>query len=119
AGAIAKNGTVEVPNLFEIKRYPTVWQMTSTISAETKLGTTLENIFRALFPCGSVTGAPKVSTMKQIAALEDSPRAVYCGAVGFVSPNREAVFNVPIRTVIIDSVEETAEYGVGGGVVWD
>jgi para-aminobenzoate synthetase/4-amino-4-deoxychorismate lyase len=79
-------------------------------------------VFRALFPCGSVTGAPKVRTMELIADLEDSPRGVYCGAVGFLAPNSadgpSARFNVPIRTVVLDSETHVAEYGVGGGITW-
>ena len=118
-GRIAETGSVEVARLFEIERYPTLWQMTSTIEATVQPGATLEDVFAALFPSGSVTGAPKVSTMKIISGLEDSPRDVYCGAIGFVTPRGEATFNVAIRTVIIDSELGTAEYGVGGGITWD
>lgn len=118
-GQIAEAGSVVVDQLFEIEQYPTVWQMTSTITAKTKPETTIIDVFKALFPCGSITGAPKISTMKIISELEETPREVYCGAVGYISPNREATFNVPIRTVVIDSEDGTAQYGVGGGITWD
>lgn len=118
-GQIAEAGSVFVDRLFEIEQYPTVWQMTSTISAKTKPEITIIDLFKALFPCGSITGAPKISTMKIISELEGTPREVYCGAIGYISPNHEATFNVPIRTVVIDSQEGTAQYGVGGGITWD
>jgi para-aminobenzoate synthetase / 4-amino-4-deoxychorismate lyase len=118
-GRIAAVGSVRVPQLFTIERYPTLFQMTSTVAATVQPGTTIEDLFAALFPCGSITGAPKASTMKLIARLEDSPRGVYCGAIGFVSPRHEAVFNVAIRTVVIDTATASAEYGVGGGITWD
>ncbi|MBC1896637.1 aminodeoxychorismate synthase component I [Listeria booriae] len=118
-GQIAKPGTVKVPHLFDVERYPTVWQMTSTVTAETLPDIHLTAIFEALFPCGSITGAPKVKTMELITQAETSPRNVYCGAIGYVTPDKEAIFNVPIRTVVVDTEEKTAEYGVGGGIVWD
>ena len=118
-GRVAETGTVGVEKLFEVERYPTVFQMTSTVAASLREGATLEDVFAALFPCGSVTGAPKVSTTRLIAALEDSPRGAYCGAVGFVAPGGDATFNVAIRTVVIDSSTGGAVYGVGGGVTWD
>ena len=118
-GRVATVGSVHVPQLFAIERYPTLFQMTSTVAANTQPGTTLDDIFAALFPCGSITGAPKASTMSLIARLEDAPRGVYCGAIGFVSPQREAIFNVAIRTVVIDAENGAAEYGVGGGITWD
>ncbi|MGJ7912551.1 aminodeoxychorismate synthase component I [Neobacillus sp. LXY-1] len=118
-GMIAEPGTVEVESLFDIEQYPTVHQMTSTISAQVSEQVTIFDVFKALFPCGSITGAPKVSTMNIIAELETAPREVYCGAIGFITPQKEAVFNVPIRTVIIDQHSGEATYGVGGGVTWD
>ena len=114
---IARTGSVHVTNLFETERYPTLWQMTSTIRAETKAS--LADIFMALFPSGSITGAPKVSTMKIIAELEDMSRKIYTGTIGYMSPERKASFNVAIRTVLIDAEDQKAEYGIGGGVVWD
>ena len=118
-GRIARTGTVKVPKLFEVEKYPTVYQMTSTVTAELKADTKLVDIFRALFPCGSITGAPKVKTMEVITELETSPREVYCGAIGYISPNGESVFNVPIRTAIIHNQTGFAQYGVGGGITWD
>lgn len=118
-GMVAKTGTVSVPKLFDIEKYYTLYQMTSTITAEIEENTELEGIFSALFPCGSITGAPKISTMEIIANLEDTPREVYCGAIGVVEPNGSAIFSVAIRTVRIDHSTNTAEYGVGGGITWD
>ncbi|TFB25019.1 aminodeoxychorismate synthase component I [Filobacillus milosensis] len=116
---IAQRGSVNVPNLFEIEPYPTVYQMTSTVTADTRDDISLTNIFESIFPCGSITGAPKVSTMELINQLETSPREVYCGAVGMVTPDQKAIFNVPIRTVWVDHTEKQAVYGVGGGITWD
>lgn len=118
-GKIAEKGSVNVPKLLTVEKYPTVNQMTSTITATLKDGVGLVDWMRALFPCGSITGAPKIKTMEYINQLEDTPREVYCGAIGFVTPNQEAVFNVPIRTVIIDQKQNIATYGVGGGITWD
>lgn len=117
-GRVAETGTVRAASLFKVERHPTVFQMTSTVGARLREGATLEDIFAALFPCGSVTGAPKVSTMRLIARLEAAARGVYCGAVGYVMPGGDAMFNVPIRTVVVDASEGTAEYGTGGGVTW-
>jgi len=116
---IAEQGSVQVPELFNIEHYPTVLQMTSTITAKVKKNTSYFDIFKALFPCGSITGAPKISTMKIISSLESAPRDVYCGAIGYFSPNQEAIFNVPIRTVVINQKTRNATYGVGGGITWD
>lgn len=116
-GRIAEVGTVEVPSLFEVEKYPTVWQMTSAVAAKTSAS--ILEILEALFPCASVTGAPKASTMGIIAELESTPRKIYTGAIGFIAPDRKAQFNVAIRTVLIDKRSKVAEYGVGGGVVWD
>lgn len=116
---IALPGSVKVPQLFEIEKYPTVWQLTSTIEAALPQDVTLSTIFKALFPCGSITGAPKASTMQVISGLESSPRGVYCGAIGMITPEREAIFSIPIRTVVVDTKNQTAVYGSGGGVTWD
>jgi para-aminobenzoate synthetase/4-amino-4-deoxychorismate lyase len=116
-GRIAQIGSVQVPRLFEVERYPTVLQMTSTVTAQTDAS--FADLMTALFPCASITGAPKVSTMKIIADLETTPRGVYTGAIGFLTPDRFAQFNVAIRTVTIDREAGQAEYGVGGGIVWD
>ncbi|MEX0757811.1 MAG: aminodeoxychorismate synthase component I [Acidimicrobiia bacterium] len=119
-GRIARTGTVEVPALFTTEKYDTVWQMTSTVTSEPRAGTDLVDVFSALFPCASITGAPKVATMKLIAELESSPRGVYCGAVGYGGPRPagpEWAFNVAIRTVTIST--HMASYGTGGGVTFD
>ena len=116
---IAVTGSVKVPHLFSLEGYPTVYQLTSTVTAQTRPGASLEDVFRALFPCGSITGAPKIKTTEIIAALEDSPRGVYCGAIGYVTPQGQAIFNVPIRTVVVDCARGTAECSVGGGITWD
>jgi para-aminobenzoate synthetase/4-amino-4-deoxychorismate lyase len=118
AGRVAEFGSVRVERLFDVERYETVHQMTSTIRARLRPDAGLADVFRALFPCGSVTGAPKVRTMQIIRDLEPSPRGVYCGAVGFVSPG-EAVFSVGIRTLLLDGDAGTAELGVGSGITWD
>lgn len=116
---LAKKGTVHVSDLYKVETYPTVHQLTSTVKAELQDALTVLDWFKALFPCGSITGAPKVSTMEYIAALEQTSRDVYCGAIGFITPEKEAIFNVPIRTVVIDTEKQTARYGVGGGITWD
>lgn len=118
AGRVARFGTVEVPRLFEVERYPTVWQLTSTVRARTRPGTGLLEIFGALFPCGSITGAPKVRTTQILAELEESPRGVYTGAIGYVSPG-ESVFSVAIRSVVVDRDAGVAELGVGSGITID
>ncbi|SIS40395.1 aminodeoxychorismate synthase component I [Salimicrobium flavidum] len=108
---------VRVPHLFSIETYPTVHQLTSTVEGDIDVNTSLWELFRALFPCGSITGAPKVKTMEYIKSLEETPRDVYCGAIGYITPERDMVFNVPIRTVKIEDGE--AVYGSGGGITWD
>lgn len=118
-GQIAVPGTVKVPKLFEIEKYPTVFQMTSTVTAITRQDVQLVDILKSLFPCGSITGAPKINTMRYINLLEEEPREVYCGTVGLIKPSGDAIFNVAIRTVLIDEDSGIAEYSVGGGVTWD
>jgi para-aminobenzoate synthetase/4-amino-4-deoxychorismate lyase len=116
-GRIAQTGSVHWNSLYEVEKYPTVWQMTSTVRARTEAG--LCEILKALFPPASITGAPKPRTMEIIAELEQTPRRIYTGTVGFWMPGRKAQFNVAIRTVLIDKTQGEAEYGVGGGIVWD
>jgi len=116
---IAETGSVQVPALFQVETYPTVHQMTSTVTARVNPEVGLTDIFRALFPCGSVTGAPKRRTMEIIRELERQPRGVYCGAIGYVSPGREAVFSVAIRTAVVDANTGAAEIGIGSGITWD
>ena len=122
-GRISKVGTVKVPALFTTEKYDTVWQLTSTFEAEPVVGTSLTDVFEALFPCASITGAPKVSTMGIIERLEHDRRGVYCGAVGFGGPGAggeaEWAFNVAIRTVVIDRAISLATYGTGGGITYD
>jgi para-aminobenzoate synthetase / 4-amino-4-deoxychorismate lyase len=115
-GRVARTGSVKVEELFSVERYPTLWQMTSTVSAELRPEVGFHDIFRALFPCGSVTGAPKVRAMQLIAELEDAPRGVYTGAIGFFSP-RQTVFNVAIRTLELNGARGTM--GAGSGIVID
>ncbi|WKW49661.1 chorismate-binding protein [Rhodomicrobium lacus] len=114
---VAVDGTVSVPKLFAIEKLSTVQQMTSTVTGTARPRTALADIFAALFPCGSVTGAPKIAAMKSIAALETGPRGPYCGALGVIEPGGAATFSVGIRTVAI--ANGTATCGVGSGVTWD
>ena len=115
-GRISKTGTVKVDKLFEIEEHPTVFQMTSEISSELEDSVSLYDIFKAIFPCGSITGAPKVSTMRVIDELEPFSRSIYCGAIGFLSPN-ECEFSVPIR--ILYGNDNKYTYHAGGAIVWD
>ena len=110
-------GTVRATRLFETERYETLIQMISEIEGELRPHAGLAEIFRAAFPCGSVTGAPKIRAMQRIDELEDEPRGVYCGAIGFVEPGGDAVFNVAIRTAVIR--KGTGKLGIGSGIVWD
>ena len=114
---IARPFSVQVPRLFHTEALPTVWQMTSDVEARVREGTTLADVFAALFPCGSITGAPKVSAMRMIRELEPGPRGVYCGAVGVVRPGGHATFNVPIRTVTLR--DGKARCGIGSGITAD
>jgi para-aminobenzoate synthetase/4-amino-4-deoxychorismate lyase len=116
-GRVAAPGSVAVESAFAVERYPTVWQMTSTVAAASEAR--LPGLFAALFPCASVTGAPKAATMRLIRELEPTPRGVYCGAVGFVSPGGRARFAVAIRTLELDARAGRFRYGVGSGVTWD
>jgi para-aminobenzoate synthetase/4-amino-4-deoxychorismate lyase len=116
-GRLAKTASIRVPELFITERYPSLWQMTSTVTAE--IHARFSEILTALFPSGSITGAPKVSTMKIIATLETTPRRIYTGAIGYLAPGRKAQFSVAIRTLLIEPQAGLAEYGIGGGIVWD
>jgi para-aminobenzoate synthetase / 4-amino-4-deoxychorismate lyase len=120
-GRLAATGSVRVPALFTAEHYPTVWQLTSTIEAEVPPASTIGvvDLMRALFPCGSVTGAPKIRTMEIIAALEPEPRGVYTGAIGLVRPGGDAVFSVAIRTLVVDRDTGDASLGIGAGIVAD
>ena len=127
-GRIAETGSVEVDDLCRVEKHATVWQMVSTVRARTKRS--LTDIFAALFPPASITGAPKAASMGIIADLESDPRGLYTGCIGYVGPKASrsasgskpelrAAFNVAIRTVLVDQRRNRAEYGVGGGIVWD
>ena len=116
-GRVAGSGTVRVPELFALEKYPTVWQLTSSVEAETDAP--LTEILRALFPAASITGAPKPRTMEIIRELESTPRRIYTGAIGMLFPGRKAAFTVAIRTALVDRDTGMAEYGVGGGIVWN
>ncbi|WP_114559918.1 chorismate-binding protein [Desertihabitans aurantiacus] len=118
---VAVPGTVRVTDLFRCERYPTVWQLTSDVSAEVPADLGLVELLTALFPCASITGAPRERTVELLAALEDGPRGVYTGAVGMVAPPGEPVrarFNVAIRTVVVERTTGAARYGVGSGITW-
>ncbi len=116
-GRLCRMGSVKVESLFDIESYETLHQMTSTVSGKISADKTLLNLFEALFPCGSVTGAPKIRTMEIIRELELEPRGVYTGAIGFISPAGDCCFNVPIRTVILKNGH--GEMGIGSGIVSD
>jgi len=118
-GIVAETGSVSVDALFDVETYPTVHQMTSTISAKLRPGVGLTDVFRALFPCGSVTGAPKRRSMEIIAELEKEPRGIYCGAIGCVAPGGEAHFSVAIRTLFFDTHSGSLTMGVGSAITWD
>ncbi|MFH1476657.1 MAG: aminodeoxychorismate synthase component I [Verrucomicrobiota bacterium] len=113
-GRVSRVGSVNVARLCELERYPTVWQMTSTVVAQSRAS--VPEILTALFPSGSVTGAPKIRATEIIRALEPHPRGVYCGTIGWWAPDGQAEFNVAIRTVTIDTETGTARYHVGGGI---
>jgi len=117
-GRIATVGSVRAVSLFDVERYPLQWQMTSRVVAEAP-GAGLSAIFESMFPSGSITGAPKHSAMSIIGELESTPRGIYTGAIGYLSPHGRWHFNVAIRTVLIDRTLNTAEFGVGSGIVWD
>lgn len=117
-GRVAQTGSVRVPALFEVETYETLQQMTSTVTATLSRDTTLPEILKALFPCGSITGAPKHRTMQIIAELEQEPRGLYTGAIGYIEPDGDFCFSVPIRTVV-STAPGLALMGVGSGIVYD
>jgi len=114
---IAERGSVSVTDLCSVERYPHVLQMTSTVEAKTKAST--YEILQGLFPAASITGAPKHETMRIISELESTPRNIYTGSIGVISPEDRSWFNVAIRTALIDHSNKTVEYGIGSGIVWD
>ncbi len=117
-GRVAETGTVSVRDQFAVETYPTLHQMTSTASCRLKQSASFEDVIRALFPCGSITGAPKIRSMEIIRELEREPRGVYTGSIGYIAPNGDFSFNVAIRTAVINS-DGGGVMGVGSGIVWD
>ena len=121
---LSSPGGVSVPELFRVERYETVWQLTSTVQATLRPEIRLADVFRATFPCGSITGAPKVAAMHAIGHLEPSPRGLYCGAIGMISPSVDGVrpssiWSVAIRTAVIDAADGRVEFASGGGITYD
>lgn len=114
---ISEIGSEQVTRLCQVEQYSTVWQMTSTIESRLRPEVDLVQAFQALFPCGSITGAPKISTMEIIQQTEIAPRGVYCGTIGILLPRGKRIFNVAIRTLQMQGTK--AIYGVGGGITWD
>ena len=114
---ISEVGSEHVERLCQVEQYSTVWQMTSTIKSQLRPDVDLVEIFRSLFPCGSITGAPKIATMEIIKNVEPQPRGVYCGTIGLLLPSGRRIFNVAIRTIQLH--QGKAIYGVGGGITWD
>ena len=114
---LSEVGSEHVERLCQVEQYSTVWQMTSTIKSQVRPDVDLVEVFRSLFPCGSITGAPKIATMEIIKNLEPQARGVYCGTIGILLPNGRRIFNVAIRTIQLHKGQ--AIYGVGGGITWD
>ena len=114
---LSEVGSEHVERLCQVEQYSTVWQMTSTIKSQVRSDVDLVEVFRSLFPCGSITGAPKIATMEIIKNLEPQARGVYCGTIGILLPNGRRIFNVAIRTIQLHKGQ--AIYGVGGGITWD
>ncbi|MDP3042729.1 MAG: chorismate-binding protein [Candidatus Omnitrophota bacterium] len=115
---------IKAPTLFEVARYKTLCQMTSTVTAKVKEDISIYKLFSAVFPSGSVTGAPKIRAMGIINQLEKEQRKIYTGAIGFITPDKDMFFNIPIRTLLIKGLPDRqagkpAEMGIGGGIVWD
>jgi para-aminobenzoate synthetase/4-amino-4-deoxychorismate lyase len=123
-GRIAEYGSVEVKRLFEVEKHKTLYQMTSTIEANIEPTIQLYELFRNLFPSGSVTGAPKIRAMQVIQELEEEERNIYCGSIGVITPERDMVFNVAIRTLLLETRDSrlatyTGELGLGSGIISD
>ncbi|URD59986.1 aminodeoxychorismate synthase component I [Sphingomonas sp. KRR8] len=116
---VAEPGSVEVPELFKVETYPTLRQMVSRVTARLRPGLDAVDVLRTIFPCGSVTGAPKVAAMLALRRLEREPRGAYTGSMGWIDPNGDASFNVLIRTLVIGRDEHQARLGLGSGLVVD
>ena len=117
-GRLAKIGSMKAARLFEVETFETVHQMISVVEGEVAPDLSLKQLLEGLFPCGSITGAPKIRTMEIIRALEATPRGVYTGAIGYVTPDNDVTLSVPIRTVVIDAQSGRGELGIGGGITW-
>ena len=117
-GRISEYGSVKVNNLFNVEKYESVYQMVSTIESKVRKNVKLSDIIRNIFPCGSITGAPKIRTMEIINELEKEKRGIYTGGIGLIREKR-ITFNVPIRTLTIDKKSNKGEIGLGSGIVWD
>jgi len=116
---VAQAGSVEVPRLFSVETYPTIHTMTSTITAQLPDGRDAIDVLAAIFPCGSITGAPKIRAMEIIDEVEMGPRGAYTGSIGRIDPDGDAAFNVAIRTLHLHEGTKTAAIGLGGGIVAD
>jgi para-aminobenzoate synthetase / 4-amino-4-deoxychorismate lyase len=116
---VAAPGSVDVPSLFHVESYPTVHQMTSTVTADIAPGTSEIDLIRTIFPCGSITGAPKIRAMEIIDELEQAPRGPYTGSIGWMDPSGDAAFNVAIRTLVLEDGANSATLGLGSGIVAD
>ena len=116
---VAEPGSVRVPELFAIESYPTVHQMTSTVTGQLAEGLGAVDLIRAIFPCGSITGAPKIRAMEIIDEIESAPRGIYCGSIGRIDAGGDAAFNVAIRTFHLNTAEKRVSVGLGSGVVAD
>ena len=114
---ICEVGSVQVPHLYALETYETLFQMTSTVTGTLKKGVSSLDLFEALYPGGSITGAPKLRAMEIIRGLEDQPRGIYCGTLGYMSPDHRSVFNSAIRT--LDLHDGAGRMGIGSGIVWD
>jgi para-aminobenzoate synthetase/4-amino-4-deoxychorismate lyase len=117
-GRVSEYGSVEVKNIFKVEKYESVYQMVSTVESKLKKNAKLSDVLKNIYPCGSITGAPKIRTMEIINELENESRRVYTGSIGLIRKNK-ITFNVPIRTLVIDKKTNRGEIGLGSGIVWD
>ena len=118
-GRISETGSVKTKELFKIEKYETLLQMISIVRAKLKKDLSLNQLLGSVFPCGSVTGAPKIRAMQIIKDLEKEPRGIYTGSIGYLTPKKKAVFNVAIRTIVLDTLKKKVEMGIGSGIVYD
>ena len=117
-GRVSEYGSVKVKNIFEVEKYESVYQMVSTVESKLKKNVKLSDVLKNIYPCGSITGAPKIRTMEIINELEKENRGIYTGSIGLIRKNK-ITFNVPIRTLTIDKKSNKGEIGLGSGIVWD